>query len=228
MLIPKKYLRIVLVVFLLLLFTVLILILFKGSRKDNTEKEDFLIEIPELPQDRWPRKIETEAIQNDYTVIKNTYDKYALTIPNNWSVNKVAWATSGINILYEEEETKNDPHEYDGLQLTILVFKNNENYLLKDWIDRAIEAREFLPEFGEFDSFNHSDASVFSYTTSHVLLEYEYESDIGVPRFDSLMQEFIFQKKQTVYVVTCLATGKNFYNLSIQCADQIPSFTILD
>lgn len=230
----KKFILIIILIILLLLtLSLLILFIFK-NREGVKDKNQYLLETPGLSREAWRRKLEIVKSKKDYKNITNRYDGYQITVPDSWFAQSTADSTGGLKMFFDTKLTTKDYEENlevdADLMLTIQVFKNGQNYLLGDWIKHSNEAKGILPKFNKLRVFEYP--KVLAYTASYVLMEEIYNETSGklveTPRFDSLVQNFVFQKKQTVYLVTCLAVGDGFEKLSEQCAEQIPSFTILD
>lgn len=181
---------------------------------NRSSSKDLLRENPNLPESEWSRVVQVEE-NKDYKTLANKVDGYEVDVPNDWRVLETASAKGGLKAFYNPKGDYNATEFSEGVMLNVLTLGSIE------------EAKSYFPPSALFE--DRETQLGRAYRTS-----YKGTRDTTVngkfveaPIEKSLVVKYIFPSDKKVYLLSCLALGDNFSELSSLCEKQILTFKIL-
>ncbi|MDX1535323.1 MAG: hypothetical protein R3346_00985 [Candidatus Spechtbacterales bacterium] len=200
----------------IILFVVLFLSL--ATKNANPKKEIVgLIEKKGAPIEEWPRIITVEEL-NGKKIVKNTYDKYKISIPDEAVVyTEQSRGTLPLEIFKaEEHEPRGDfPAVFNGYALRIYTFENPKNMDVINWIANSSEARGHFTQKHTFEAFSVGENRAFK--ASYNLFDTE----------DILVWDYVIKNESNIYVLSCMSFALNPEVYVEDCEQDIQSFDVL-
>lgn len=209
---------IIIIVVAILLIAITAVALFGGS----SEKKEYLVRTPGLPQDQLPRAINTKGIGDDLQLVVNNFDGYSIEVPAEWDVENQASKTGGAKISYDPDAVETEDeigHFLGGLLMDIDTFDNPDQLNIPNWLRLSDEGISFFPD-DNFQPFDHSLGAAYKTPRKNIFEE-------GVLEEDTSFTKYLFEGNGKIYTITCLALGEGFETFISLCENQVPSFRTL-